>query len=248
MHDLCWAPAPASPVARADEVHLWRASLQPPAGELEAHFHTLSPQEREQAGRFRFPVHRDRFIAGRGIQRAILARYLRAAPAELVFRSAERGKPRLDGPAALSGIRFNATNAADLALYAVTLGREVGIDLEPLRPMDDAPALARSFFSAAETAALAAVPAPLVHAAFLNGWTRKEALIKAVGDGLSMPLDLFDVTLAPGEPARLLASRTPGLDAGRWTLDALDAGPGWVAALAVEGTGWTPLAFDWPTP
>lgn len=245
MDDLRWAPAPASPEIRGDEVHLWRASLRPPAAELEALYLTLSAEERAQAGRYRFPVHRDRFVAGRGVQRAILGRYLRRAPAGLFFRSAARGKPELDGDAALSGIRFNATNAGDLALYAVTLGREVGIDLEPLRPVDDAAALAKSFFSAVETEALAGVPASLVHAAFLNGWTRKEALIKAVGDGLSMPLDLFDVTLAPGEPARLLASRAPGLDPSRWTLHTLDAGPGWVAALVVEGTGWTARAFDW---
>lgn len=245
MDELRWGPPPPAPVARRDEVHLWRAPLRPPPRELEALARTLSAEERAQAGRFRFPEHRERFIAGRGIQRAILGRYLGAEPAALVFRSGVRGKPQLDGPPAGSDIRFNVTNAGDRALYAVALGREVGIDLEPLRPVPDARSLARSFFSAVEGEALARVPDALLHAAFLNGWTRKEALIKAVGDGLSMPLDAFDVTLVPGEPARLLASRTPGLQPSRWTLHTLDAGPGWVAALVVEGTGWTARAFDW---
>jgi 4'-phosphopantetheinyl transferase len=245
MNDLSWGPPPPAPRARRDEVHLWRAPLRPPPEELEALARTLSAEERAQAGRFRFAEHRERFIAGRGIQRALLGRYLGVEPAALVFRSGVRGKPELDGPPAGSGIRFNVTNAGDLALFAVTLGREVGIDLEPLRPVPDARALAGSFFSAVEGEALAKVPDALLHAAFLNGWTRKEALIKAVGDGLSMPLDAFDVTLVPGEPALLLASRTPGLQPSRWTLHTVDAGPDWVAALVVEGTGWTARAFHW---
>jgi 4'-phosphopantetheinyl transferase len=245
MIEMGWASPPAVVKATGDEVHVWRASLKQPVRVLEEFARTLAPEEREQAARFRFPEHRDRFLAGRGLQRAILGRYLGEMPGGLSFRSGTRGKPELDGPAASSGIRFNVSNAGDLALYAITLGREVGVDLEPLRPVPDARGLAKSFFSPAETAALAKVADTLVHSAFLNGWTRKEALIKAVGDGLSMPLDAFDVTLTPGEPARLLATRTPGLDASRWTLHALDAGPEWVAAIAVEGGGWTIRGFDW---
>ncbi|CAA9305594.1 MAG: hypothetical protein AVDCRST_MAG68-798 [uncultured Gemmatimonadetes bacterium] len=245
MLDLGWGSPPAGPRATGDEVHVWRASLQQPKGVLEEFARTLAPAEREQAARFRFPVHRDRFIAGRGIQRAILGRYLGEAPGALRFRSGTRGKPELDGLEGASGIRFNVSNAEDLALYAVTLGREVGVDLEPLHRVLDAQGLAKSFFSSTECDALGKVSDALIHAAFLNGWTRKEALIKAVGDGLSMPLDAFDVTLTPGEPARLLATRTPGLDANRWTLHALDAGPQWVAAIAVEGDGWTARGFDW---
>jgi 4'-phosphopantetheinyl transferase len=241
-----WAPGPARPELPDGEVHVWRATLARAPQELERLAAVLDDEERSRAGRFRFPVHRDRFVAGRGIQRLLLGRYLGQPPAALRYRHAEHGKPALDGPAGDGGLRFNVSNADDGLLVAVARGRELGVDLERLRPMPDGLDIARRFFSEPENEAFAAIPEEQRDLAFFTCWTRKEAFIKAVGEGLSMPLACFDVTLAPGEPARLLATRDSATaQAARWTLRELDPGPGWLAALAVEGGGWTLRLFDW---
>ncbi|HEU0053257.1 MAG TPA: 4'-phosphopantetheinyl transferase superfamily protein, partial [Longimicrobium sp.] len=202
-----WAPAPAAPLLGPAEVHVWRASLEPHAGALARYHATLSDEEREKAARFRFPVHRDRFVAGRGIQRALLGRYLGVDPAAIRYRVSAYGKPELDGEAAASGIRFNVSNTEGMALYALTLRREIGVDIEHLREMPDGLVIAQRFFSAPENEIFARIPDETRDLAFFTCWTRKEAYIKAVGEGLSMPLDRFDVTLVPGEPARLLRTR-----------------------------------------
>src|SRR5688500_13073379 len=241
-----WPPAPPGTlVLGPDQVHVWRASLRPAAdvlARLEAH---LSPDERARAARFRFPQHRTAFVAGRGVQREILARYTGLPPAALTYREGSHGKPELDGPPAASGIRFNVSNSGDLALYALTLRREIGVDLEQLKPMPDGVDIAKRFFSAPENEVFAALADEVRDLAFFLCWTRKEAYIKAVGEGLSMPLDRFDVTFAPGEPARILRTRGNPAEAERWTMLALEPGPGYVGALAVEGADWHPVLFDW---
>lgn len=230
-----WAPAPPRPVLAADEVHVWRATLRRPAHELRRLEEHLSAEERERAGRYRFPLHRDRFVAGRGIQREILARYLGCAPAAPQYAHAAHGKPSLGPPHASSGLQFNVSNADDGLLVALTLDREVGVDLERLREMPDGSDIAERFFSAPEVEVFRALPAEQRDLAFFTCWTRKEAFIKVVGEGLSMPLSCFDVTLRPGEPAELLRTRGGADEASRWTLREIDPGPGWLAALAVEG-------------
>jgi 4'-phosphopantetheinyl transferase len=172
-----------------------------------------------------------------------------AAAARLNFGSRDRlwsalVKPELDGAAA-AGIRFNVSNSGDLALYAVTLRREIGVDLEQLKPMPDGMDIAQRFFSAPENEVFAALGEEVRDLAFFRCWTRKEAYIKAVGEGLSMPLDRFDVAFAPGEPARILRTRGNPEEAERWSMLALEPGPGYVGAMAVEGTGWQPVLFDW---
>lgn len=241
-----WDPPPAAPALGPDEVHVWRASLAPPPGVLPRLEALLSDEERARAERFRFDVHRHRFVAGRGLQRLVLGRYLGLAPASLRYREATHGKPELDGPAAASGVRFNVSNAEDRLLLALTPGREIGVDLEPLRPMPDGADIAERFFSAPEVEVFRGVPEGERDAAFFTCWTRKEAFIKAVGEGLSMPLDRFDVTLLPGSPARLLATRGDPDEAARWTLRELDPGPGWLGALCVAGPAdWTLRHFAW---
>lgn len=240
-----WQPAPAGPVPLPDdEVHVWRIPLVLPRDRLDRLETLLSPAERARADRFRFPALREAFVAGRGAQREVLARYTSTAAADLEYRESAHGKLRLDGPAAASGIRFNASNSGGLALVAVARGRELGVDLERLKPMPDGPEIAGRFFSAAENAVFAALPGPLRDEAFFRCWTRKEAYIKAVGEGLSMPLDRFDVAFAPGDEPRLLATRGDPAEAGRWRMAAVDPGPGYVGAVAVEGSGWRLRAFD----
>ncbi|HKP77029.1 MAG TPA: 4'-phosphopantetheinyl transferase superfamily protein [Longimicrobiaceae bacterium] len=240
-----WLPGPARPRLAEGEVHVWRASLLASPGELARLHELLSDEEKVRAARFRYDLHRGRFIAGRGIQRLLLARYLDADPAALRYRQAAHGKPMLDGPAAESGIRFNVTNAEDGLLLALATGRELGVDLEPLHRAVDRDAVARRFFSVPENEVYDTIPEEQRDAAFFTCWTRKEAYIKAVGDGLSMPLDCFDVTLRPGEPARLLATRGDPQQVERWTMRALDPGPGWLAALVVEGAAAEVRLFDW---
>lgn len=245
MASDAWAPPPAGPLAlNADEVHVWRASLRPPPhvlARLEAH---LSSDERARAARFRFPEHRAAFTAGRGAQREILSRYAGLPPHALAYSETKYGKQSLAGIAAELGIRYNVSNSGGLALYAVTLRREVGVDLEQLKPMPDGIDIARRFFSAPENEVFAALDEGVRDLAFFCCWTRKEAYIKAVGEGLSMPLDRFDVAFAPGEPARILRTRGEEDEAGRWSMAELHPGPGYVGALVVEGDGWRPVLFD----
>jgi 4'-phosphopantetheinyl transferase len=144
------------------------------------------------------------------------------------------GKPALVGEEGEKGLRFNVSHSHGLALYAITRGREIGVDLERIRPFPDLIGLAERFFSPKEVAALRTLPAPMQTEAFLTCWTRKEAYIKAKGEGLSLPLSQFEVSLAPGEPSALLRTQWDALEASRWSLHALTPGPGYVAALAVE--------------
>jgi 4'-phosphopantetheinyl transferase len=242
-----WAPAPPEPRLLPDAVHVWRAPLRHPPHRLARFRATLGPEERAQADRFRFDIHRERFVAGRGIQRDILARYLAMDPAALRFRATAHGKPVLDLPAE-PDLHFNVSNAGDLALYALCQGRELGVDLEEERPMDDALAIAERFFSAPENAVFAALASEEREAAFFRCWTRKEAFVKAVGEGLSMPLDCFDVAFAPGAAARILETRGDPVHQDRWTMTALEPGAGYAGALVVEGGGWTLSCFEWAPP
>lgn len=242
------APPPGEIALPADEVHVWRLPLRPPPEVLrrvEAH---LSAAERERAARFRFAEHREAFVAGRGAQREILSRYTGAAPAAIAYRESAHGKLSLAGAAAESGIRFNVSNAGELALVALARERELGVDLEKLKPMPDGLDIARRFFSEPENRVFAALDEAVRELAFFRCWTRKEAYIKAVGEGLSMPLDRFDVAFAPGEDACLLATRGDPAEAARWRMTGVEPGPGYVGALAVEGGGWTLRRFDWIAP
>jgi 4'-phosphopantetheinyl transferase len=241
-----WPLSPDPPPLERDEVHVWRAVLDVGPRRLEALRDTLDPDERRRAARFVFARDRDRFVAGRGTLRELLARYLGRAPGELAFSYGPHGKPAVAGAA--RDLRFNLSHAGGLALYAVAEGRELGIDVETMRPDFATERIAERFFSPAERAALRRVAAEQRCEAFFACWTRKEAYMKALGRGFSLPLDAFDVSLAPGEPAALLATREDPADRERWWLSALDAGPGVAAALAVEGARCAVRCAEWLPP
>jgi 4'-phosphopantetheinyl transferase len=190
-------------------------------------------------------VDRDRFIAGRGLLRAILGRYLGLPPERLRFYYGPQGKPALDPDSEEDGIQFNVSHCHDFALFAVTRGRQVGIDLERIRPLPEAGQVAERFFSAQERSVFHALPESDRQLAFFRCWTRKEAFIKAEGQGLSLPLDGFDVSLAPGQPAKLLAVKRDPEEASRWSLYDLWPAPGFVAAVAAEGSGWCLRRWQW---
>ncbi|HET6230020.1 MAG TPA: 4'-phosphopantetheinyl transferase superfamily protein [Longimicrobiaceae bacterium] len=241
-----WDGAPADLALAGGDVHVWRASLEPPAPELARLAATLAEDEQVRAARFRFPVHRDRYVAGRGILRVLLGRYLGIRPREVRLTYTAHGKPALADQGGAGGLCFNVSNTEALGLYAFARGRHLGVDVEHVRPMPDGVAIARRFFSAPENEVFAALPEEGRELAFFTCWTRKEAYIKAVGEGLSMPLDRFDVTLVPGDPARLLATRPDASEAARWVLHELHPGAGFVGALMVEGSGCAISCYDWP--
>jgi 4'-phosphopantetheinyl transferase len=227
-----------------DEVHVWRARLARPPSEVTGFWGTLAPDEKERAARFYFDKDREHFIAARGILRAILSHYLTASPEEIRFSYGPYGKPFLVGHE--GDIRFNLSHSNGVGLFAVTRGRELGIDLEHMRAEMAEEQIAEHFFSPREVTGLRALPGALKVEGFFNCWTRKEAYIKATGEGLSLPLDEFDVSLAPGEPARLLQSRINVQEASRWFMVELAIEADFKAALVVEGRGWQLRCWQWP--
>ncbi len=228
----------AAPVTR--EVHLWAADLKPAAERVAALRRLLTPEEIARAARFHFDRHRRRFIVRRGVLRLLLAHYLEREPEALRFEEGEKGKPFVTQEAEESEARlhFNLSDSKDLAVYAVTRGAELGVDVEILRPMPDAQQIAERFFSVEEQDRLRRVPPERKAQAFFNCWTRKEAYIKAIGEGLSEPLDRFSVTLLPEEPTRFVHLGGDARLAARWTLLHMVPEEGAVGALALEGEGW----------
>lgn len=233
-----WEPAPRRPRLHGEEVHVWRAALARTAGEVEALKRLLSEDELRRAERFHFPHDRSNFVVARGTLREILSPYAALPPELLRFSYNAFGKPELTCAQGQTDVRFNLSHAGSLALYAVAAGREVGVDIEAVREGVSCEELAANFFSRRELAALLALPADDRRRAFFECWARKEAYIKGRGEGLSLPLDSFDVSLAPGEPAALLAARDDRPGAAHWSLRELAAGPEYAAAVAVEGGGW----------
>jgi len=244
---LVWRTPPENLLLPPDEVHVWRAGLDLDAGKIQKLRDLLSPDERERADRFRFPIHRQRFIAARGMLRTVLGLFLKVAPQALRFHYGPHGKPALANVASADGLRFNVAHSEGLALFAVARNREVGVDVENLRRKLTSDQIAERFFSSKEVTALRALPAELQRRGFFNCWTRKEAYIKARGRGFSLPLDQFTVSLAPGEPARLLETAGDPDEASKWTLRdlPLPMEQDFVAALAVEGSGWRLCCWDW---
>lgn len=224
---------PAEPLClEAETVHVWRIALQQPevvVAEVEA---ILSADELVRANRFTSSAHRARFITGRAALRQILSRYLGVTPADIAFRYGERDKPAIAVPE--TDLQFNLAHSGDVALFAVTRGHELGVDIERERPLADETALIRRFFSPTEQAAFLKVPATERINAFFLGWTRKEAYIKALGDGLAMPLDSFAVTLTPGHPAALEWDAGDPAAVSRWRIVDLPCEPGYAAALAAS--------------
>ena len=239
MHADWITPPPAPHPPAPGEVHVWRIPLRPPAPVVQALRATLDAEERERADRFRMQHLTVRFVTGRGAQRDILGRYLGAAPAALRFTVGEYGKPALHPPR----LRFNLSNSGDLALLAVAGAGDVGVDVEETRAMPDAEGIARRMYSAAEQRALFALPPAEREAAFLRVWTRKEAFIKAQGSGVWAGLDRFDVSIGPA--AALLAVDGSAAEAARWSMRALQPGPGYVAALVTEGSAEQVSLFAW---
>jgi 4'-phosphopantetheinyl transferase len=247
--DHCWAaaaPAAAMPI-RDDEVHLWRVRLDRGAAELARLRSTLAADEVERAERFRFNEHRNAFIVARGALRAILARYCEIAAEKIEFAYAYAGKPRLAREAPEQALAFNLSHSGHWAVAAVMRRRtsaaacagqpcgamedEIGVDVEALRPMSDLAGIARRYFAPAEVAAWERLPEDRRLAAFFRCWTRKEAYLKALGDGLRAPLDAFEVSIEEDEPRLLQYSPHDELRA--WTMSDVPVEQSYVAAAVM---------------
>jgi 4'-phosphopantetheinyl transferase len=236
-----WLSPPTHPRASHDEVHVWRVSLdESQSPKFEA---LLDDDERMRAARFRFEEHRNRFTVARGALRSILGCYLEVEPTVLQFSYGRYGKPELAEGFAPIAISFNLSHSGELMLMAVTRGREIGVDIELINQEFATSDVAERFFSRREILSLRTQPQQLQTEAFFNCWTRKEAYIKARGEGLSLPLDQFDVSLE-SSGASLLDNRiTPG-EVTRWSLRELHPAPAYCAAVAVEGFSWQLRLLD----
>ena len=228
-----------------NDVQVWRGYLDQPPATVDRLSELLSDDEHSRANRFHFEIDRKHFIVARGYLRTLISRYQEIPPAEIQFSYTSHGKPLLvtTNPQ-LQPFHFNLAHSGGLAVYAFTRIGEVGIDVERIRPDVTGDEIAKRFFSPTECACLETLSKESRHHAFFNCWTRKEAFIKAIGIGLSLPLDQFDVTLAPGEPAQLLRTRWNESEAARWSLKVIDVGPDYAAAVAVAGHDWQFTSYE----
>ncbi len=240
-----WVRPPNVPLLANGEAHIWCASLDQFAA-LQAQFWSvLSPEEQARAKQFRFEEGRRRFVVGRGVLRVLLGGYQHCAPEQLQFDYGTNGKPFLAHPQ--QEIQFNASHSRELALFAFTTYHAVGVDIEYMRAFPDAASIIDHFFSAQEQSHFRSLPPDKQTEAFFAGWTRKEAYLKACGDGLSYPLSQFEVSMAPDEPARIISIGGEKQKVKEWFLQDI-ASPlaDYKAALAIHGKQqWTIKQWLW---
>jgi 4'-phosphopantetheinyl transferase len=235
-----WDAAPPEFSLPDNEMAIWRAALDCELAALRNLEATLSPDEISRADRFHFPRDRARFVAGRGILRVLLGAYLKREPQSLSFKYGPQGKPKLEQNQGNS-LHFNLSHKEGLGAYAFARQRQLGIDVEAIASDFPGEDIARRFFSSRELQELVALSPELRAEAFFLAWTRKEAYIKAQGQGLHIRLDSFDVTLTPGEPARFLRGITP-----EWQIFTFWAGVTHPGALVCDGASPAVLRlFSW---
>lgn len=228
------------------QIHIWRASLDVDIDAEKAFWKTLSEKERERAERFRFPIHRTQFIAGRGILRKLLGQYLRQAPETIEFEYGEQGKPFLaKANQRSSDLNFNISHSNGFAVFAFAQKMMFGIDLELIDPNIEFEVIAPRFFSKNEATTLFSLPVEKQPQAFFNCWTRKEAFIKACGGGLSMPLEQFEMTLLPEDLPKLLAIDWSQEEVVDWSVFSFLPEKNMVGALAVKAKKAEVLFFDY---
>jgi 4'-phosphopantetheinyl transferase len=232
---------------RLDEgtIQVWFADLDVDAAPLRSAWALLSADERHRAAGYRVVRSRSRFVLRRALLRTILGRYLGRRPAGIRFRLGTWGKPFVDSQAD-GWLRFNVSHCRGGALFAVTRDTEVGVDLERPRPGFDCEGFVDRYFSPAERADFGRLRPSIRTAAFFNAWTRKESYVKALGSGLTVALDQFTVSMAPGRPARLIESNVSGEPAAGWTMEELPEVPGCAAAVTVPRPGCRVEYATWP--
>jgi 4'-phosphopantetheinyl transferase len=207
----------------------------------------LSPDEQDRAARYHFERDRRRFIARRGLLRFVLGSYLGIEPSAVQYCHNTYGKPFLAGTLAESGLAFSLTHSGGIAFIAIANQRQIGVDLEQCCPQHDCLSLAEQFFASREIALLRSLGAEAVHRTFLMLWTAKEAYAKALGSGLSLPLDQLEIDASLDDSLRVVPGASGCRKLVEWSVQPLDAGPGFVAVLVVEGHGCLVKTVDWVT-
>lgn len=241
MHAIqTWAPIRENLKLGVDEIHVWRAHLNFEESVLQQIRTVLSAEEQERAERFVFPHDRSRFAVTRGILRKLLAGYLNRSPEQVEFAYGHRGKPMLTRESTPNRVEFNVSHSHDLALLAFSRGRALGVDIQLIRPEFATLEIAKHYFSPLEIEELKRLPESDWVQAFFTCWTRKEAYLKARGDGFGIPPESVRVSFLPGELEVLTSS-----DSARWKLLSLQPGPNYVGALVGEGKRWKLRLWDW---
>ena len=229
------------------DVHIWRASLKQSSSIVRELRQVLSRDEVTRAARFHFAHDREAFIVARGILRWLLAGYVHAEPHQLTFWYESLGKPHLSDKFA-DQVHFNVSHSRDLVLFAIGHQPKIGIDIEHIHPIPDMEQIAARNFSPRENAQLQSLPPHMTLEGFFTCWTRKEAYVKAIGTGVSYPLQDFDVSLIPDQPAKLLSMAGSEAEAACWSMFDLKPSSEYAAAVVIEGTGYSIVYREWTHP
>jgi 4'-phosphopantetheinyl transferase len=238
-NSLPWVPATAPPTLADNELHVWRASLDLSSDVRERLQSTLTSDEKTRVERLLIEKAREHFVAARGILRELLGAYLGVDAREIAFRYGPEGKPSLS-PEHNSKISFNVSHSNGMGLFVFANGQEIGVDIEYVKTDFRGMEIASRFFSQEESAALAKLPLGERDEAFFGCWTKKEAYVKAHGQGLSIPLDSFTVEFSKSKQVL----RDEG--GARWSCYALEVGPGFAAAVVAAGENWSVKSWEWP--
>ena len=242
-----WSPRPAELELAAGEIHVFAFALDLPASRIKDLESVLSPDELARAGSFKLRRDRKRFVVGRAGMRTILGGYLKRERSRLRFGYDSNGKPSLVGTDAAERLRFNMSGSHELGVFAVQVGRDLGVDVERVRRFPNALPVAERIFTCQEHSALCAFRQEELDAAFFNLWTRKEAVVKSLGRGLSS-IKSFSVAPAPTESAERILVESPDGLGSQWVLSLPDPAEGFVAALATEAASSHVRCFSWAGP
>lgn len=247
-HDSPQRHAPRSLFGLArDQVHVWYASLDLPTVAISDLERSLSHDEKERAARFRFGKDRRQFVAGRGLLRSLIGAYLGCESSAVQFEYGPFGKPQLARRSGSESLSFNLSHSGALAVFAFGRGRELGVDVEQVDRKIDVHQVSGQFFTSREVRDIMTRPHHQQHVRFFEFWTRKEALVKALGRGLSMALRELDVSVigdAPGDASPLWLAHPDAW----WSLRQLVPAPGYIAALAASGGAYHAACREvrWP--
>ncbi len=239
-----WQLPTGRPSIGLEQIHIWRVDLAP-AGGLDRLRGVLSAEECERADRFRSERHRRRFIVAHAALRLVLGQYLDSDPRHLVFQAGPYGKPHLAHPASDPQLYFNLSHSADLGLVLLARERQVGVDVERIRPVQSLRRLTIRYFAPQEQRAILAAPPGEQVRLFFHCWTQKEAVLKAIGTGLIFPLDQVCLALEAGGSSRLVSIRGDRAEAQRWWLASFEPAGGYLAAAASRGPAPECLFWNW---
>jgi len=226
---ITWKQQETAPQLLERQIHIWRVNVSDFLARVEGFFPLLNAKEKTKAERFHFKKDRDKYIVSQVCLRLLLGAYLNLPANEVEFYEGAHGKPYLKQP---NDFQFNLSNSHGCVIYAFTLSHEIGVDMEYSLKVIESHKLAARFFTESESDQLAKLKGDALQQAFFNVWTRKEAFIKAIGEGLSFPLKDFEVSVK--DPARIVAIKDDELEAKAWFMQGFEPKKDYVAAVAVK--------------